>query len=59
MIDCYLTSPALAEGARRAAIYKEQWFSDQVPLTVEYEFGLCRRIDLHPTPDRLVEQATQ
>ncbi len=28
-----------AEGARRAAIYKEQWFSDHAPLTVEYDWA--------------------
>ena len=38
-IDYHLASPALAEGARRAAIYKEQWFSDHAPLTVEYDWA--------------------
>ena len=38
-IDYHLASPALAEGARRAAIYKERWFSDHAPLTVEYDWA--------------------
>jgi len=39
-IDYHLASPTLAAGACRAAIYKEQWFSDHAPLTVEYELSL-------------------
>ena len=38
-IDYHLASPALAEHARRAAIDKEQWFSDHAPLTVEYDWA--------------------
>ncbi len=39
-IDYQLASPALAEHARRASIYKEQWFSDHAPLTIEYDWTL-------------------
>ena len=39
-IDYHLASPALARGARRASVYKEQWFSDHAPLTVEYDWTL-------------------
>lgn len=35
-----LASPALAEHARRASIYKQQWFSDHAPLTIEYDWTL-------------------
>lgn len=37
-IDYHLASPALAERARQAAIYKEQKFSDHAPLTVDYDY---------------------
>jgi exodeoxyribonuclease-3 len=30
----------LAETARKAAVYKEQWFSDHAPLTIDYDFKL-------------------
>ena len=39
-IDYQLASPALAVQARRASIYKEQWFSDHAPLTIEYDWTL-------------------
>ena len=39
-LDYHLATPALAEQARRAAIYKEQKFSDHAPLTIEYDFTL-------------------
>jgi exodeoxyribonuclease-3 len=39
-IDYQLASPALAEHARRASIYKQQWFSDHAPLTIEYDWTL-------------------
>lgn len=39
-IDYQLASPALAAHARRASIYKEQWFSDHAPLTIEYDWTL-------------------
>ena len=39
-IDYQLASPALAEHARRASVYKQQWFSDHAPLTIEYDWTL-------------------
>ena len=39
-LDYHLASPALAETARTAAIYKDVKFSDHAPLTIVYEFGL-------------------
>jgi len=38
--DYHLATPALAETARQAAVFKEQWFSDHAPLTVDYDFSL-------------------
>jgi len=35
-----LASPALAEKARAAAIYKDVKFSDHAPLTIDYDFAL-------------------
>ncbi len=39
-IDYHLATPALAERARRASIYKGEKFSDHAPLTVEYDLQL-------------------
>jgi exodeoxyribonuclease-3 len=39
-IDYQLATPALAEKAHKAAVYKEQWFSDHAPLTIDYDFTL-------------------
>jgi len=39
-IDYHLATPALAETARTAAVYKDQWFSDHAPLTIDYDFKL-------------------
>ncbi len=39
-IDYHLATPALAEHARLAGVYKEQKFSDHAPLTIEYDFSL-------------------
>jgi exodeoxyribonuclease-3 len=39
-IDYQLATPALAATARRAAIYKDQRFSDHAPLTIDYDFVL-------------------
>jgi exodeoxyribonuclease-3 len=30
----------MAELARTAAVYKDQWFSDHAPLTIDYDFSL-------------------
>lgn len=39
-IDYQLATPALAALARSASVYKDQWFSDHAPLTVDYDFSL-------------------
>lgn len=39
-LDYHLATPALASGARTAAIYKGEKFSDHAPLTIEYDFTL-------------------
>ena len=39
-IDHHLATPAMAETARRAQVYKDQRFSDHAPLTVDYDFAL-------------------
>jgi exodeoxyribonuclease-3 len=41
-IDYQLATPALAERARSAQVYKAQRFSDHAPLTVGYELALSR-----------------
>ncbi len=39
-IDYHLATPGLAELARRESIFKERWFSDHAPLTIDYDFEL-------------------
>jgi exodeoxyribonuclease III len=39
-LDYHLATPALAELARREAIYKGEKFSDHAPITIEYELAL-------------------
>ena len=39
-IDYQIATPGLAGTAQRAAIYKEQRFSDHAPLTVDYDLAL-------------------
>ncbi len=39
-LDYHLASPAVAELALTASIYKEQRFSDHAPLTINYDFAL-------------------
>ena len=39
-LDYHLATPAVADKARREAIYKDQKFSDHAPITVEYEMSL-------------------
>jgi exodeoxyribonuclease-3 len=36
-IDYQVVSGSLAGKARRASIYKERWFSDHAPLTMDYD----------------------
>jgi len=35
-----LATPALAATAKQASVYKDSWFSDHAPLTVDYDFNL-------------------
>jgi len=37
-IDYHVATPALAATARRAAVFKERWFSDHAPLTIDYDY---------------------
>jgi exodeoxyribonuclease-3 len=39
-IDYQLATPGIAATARSASIYKDQWFSDHAPLTIDYDFNL-------------------
>jgi exodeoxyribonuclease-3 len=39
-LDYHLATPALAEHAREASIYRSEKFSDHAPLTIEYGFKL-------------------
>ncbi len=39
-IDYHLATPGLAATAKHASVFKEQWFSDHAPLTVDYDFTL-------------------
>mgnify|MGYP001339422857 CR=1 FL=1 len=39
-IDYQIATPALAERARRTAVYKESRFSDHAPLTVDYDYAI-------------------
>lgn len=37
-LDYHLATPAIAQFARREAIYKDQKFSDHAPITIEYDW---------------------
>ena len=37
-IDYHVTTPALAERARRADIFRDERYSDHAPLTMDYDF---------------------
>jgi len=39
-IDYHVATPGLAAAAQRAAVYKESWFSDHAPLTIDYACSL-------------------
>ena len=39
-IDYQITTPELAQSARKAGVYKEQRFSDHAPLIIEYNWKL-------------------
>ena len=36
----HLATPAMADKARREAIYKAEKFSDHAPITIEYEMTI-------------------
>jgi exodeoxyribonuclease-3 len=39
-LDYHLATPAMADKARREAIYKAEKFSDHAPITIEYEMTI-------------------
>ncbi|MBM3341451.1 MAG: exodeoxyribonuclease III [Betaproteobacteria bacterium] len=39
-IDYHIATPGVAATAKRAAIYKDEKFSDHAPLTIDYDFKL-------------------
>jgi exodeoxyribonuclease-3 len=39
-IDYHLATHRLANGARSAAVYNDQRFSDHAPLAIEYEWKI-------------------
>ncbi len=39
-IDYHLATPGIAATAKRESIFKERWFSDHAPLTIDYDFKL-------------------
>jgi len=39
-IDYQIATPGIAAKAKRASIYKEQWFSDHAPLTIDYDYTI-------------------
>ena len=39
-LDYHLATPAIAEAARREAIYKDEKFSDHAPVTIDYDMKL-------------------
>ena len=39
-IDYQIATPDLAAAARRATVYKEAWFSDHAPLTIDYDYDV-------------------
>jgi exodeoxyribonuclease-3 len=40
-IDYQIATPGVADRAKDAAIYKDEWFSDHAPLTVRYDGKLA------------------
>jgi exodeoxyribonuclease-3 len=37
-IDYHIATPGIAATAKRAAIYKDEKFSDHAPLTIDYDY---------------------
>jgi len=38
-IDYQIITPGLKDSVRKASIYKERWFSDHAPLTIDYDLN--------------------
>ena len=39
-IDYHICTPGIAAKAKKASVYKDTWFSDHAPLTVDYQYDL-------------------
>lgn len=39
-IDYQVITPGLADSVRAASVYRNQWFSDHAPLTMDYDWPL-------------------
>ena len=39
-IDYQIATPGIAARAKQASIYKDRWFSDHAPLTIDYDYKL-------------------
>ncbi len=39
-IDYQIITPGLKDKVKRASIYKDEWFSDHAPLTIDYDYEL-------------------
>ncbi len=39
-IDYQIATPGIAATAKQASIYKDSWFSDHAPLTIDYDWAL-------------------
>jgi exodeoxyribonuclease-3 len=39
-IDYQMVTPGLKDKVKKASVYKETWFSDHAPLTIDYDFEI-------------------
>ena len=39
-LDYHVATPPIAQHARRESIYKDEWFSDHAPISIDYDFSL-------------------
>lgn len=39
-IDYQMVTPGLKDKVKKASVYKETWFSDHAPLTIDYDFDI-------------------
>ncbi len=39
-IDYHIITPGLKDKVKKAAVYKEKWFSDHAPLTIDYDYEI-------------------